>query len=248
MIVLFTEFMDLTSADFLVRAVARLVETHLLLVVVLRDEELETLRDAAPQTADDVTRAVTAGALLRDRLMVLTLACGTSACMSWKANMTGCRDRPGPGLRRPQEQEPLVSEAADAALDSGAAGQSRAVSARRIRTNGRRSTNCSSAWRSARCACSTTRRCWRCRCSIDPALSSLSVARETSLDKGLVAYLEQLCTRAYFQLYGVPTSAWRQFLHFFRTGWPVGGSRRCGGRRSSACSSVSSGRVRAIGS
>jgi uncharacterized protein (DUF58 family) len=72
MIVLFTEFTDLTSADFLVRAVARLVETHLLLVVVLRDDELETLRDAAPQTADDVTRAVTAAALLRDRLMVLT--------------------------------------------------------------------------------------------------------------------------------------------------------------------------------
>lgn len=52
------------------------------------------------------------------------------------------------------------------------------------------------------------------------ALSSLSVARETSLDKSLVTYLEQLCTRAYFQLYGVPTSAWRQLLHFFRTGWP----------------------------
>ena len=72
MIVLFTEFTDLTSADFLVRAVARLVEKHLLLIVVLRDEELETLRDAAPQIADDVTRAVTAAALLRDRLMVLT--------------------------------------------------------------------------------------------------------------------------------------------------------------------------------
>jgi uncharacterized membrane protein SpoIIM required for sporulation len=52
------------------------------------------------------------------------------------------------------------------------------------------------------------------------ALSSLSVARETSLDKSLVAYLEQLCTRAYFQLYGVPTSAARQLLDFFRTGWP----------------------------
>ena len=52
-------------------------------------------------------------------------------------------------------------------------------------------------------------------------LSSLSVARETSLDKGLIAYLEQLCTRAYFQLYGVPTSAWRQLLDFFRTAWPA---------------------------
>src|SRR3546814_4313356 len=37
------------------------------------------------------------------------------------------------------------------------------------------------------------------------ALSSLSVARETSLDRALVRYLEQLCTRAYFQIYGVQT-------------------------------------------
>jgi len=52
------------------------------------------------------------------------------------------------------------------------------------------------------------------------ALSSLSVARETSLDKSLVAYLEQLCTRAYFQIYGVPTSPMRQLGQFFARGWP----------------------------
>ncbi|MGN6375617.1 MAG: stage II sporulation protein M [Sphingomonas sp.] len=52
------------------------------------------------------------------------------------------------------------------------------------------------------------------------ALSSLSVARETSLDRALVAYLEQLCTRAYFQIYGVPGSAWRQVGAFFARGWP----------------------------
>ena len=32
--------------------------------------------------------------------------------------------------------------------------------------------------------------------------SSLSVARETSLDRALVEYLESLCARAYFFLYG----------------------------------------------
>jgi uncharacterized membrane protein SpoIIM required for sporulation len=53
------------------------------------------------------------------------------------------------------------------------------------------------------------------------ALSSLSVARETSLDRSLVAYLEQLCTRAYYQIYGVPTSAMRQLGHFFARGWPA---------------------------
>lgn len=52
-------------------------------------------------------------------------------------------------------------------------------------------------------------------------LSSLSVARETSLDKSLVAYLEQLSTRAYFQIYGVPTSAWRQLGDFFKRTWPA---------------------------
>jgi uncharacterized membrane protein SpoIIM required for sporulation len=51
-------------------------------------------------------------------------------------------------------------------------------------------------------------------------LSSLSVARDTSLDRALVAYLEQLSTRAYFQIYGVQTSARRQIARFFLRGWP----------------------------
>ena len=53
------------------------------------------------------------------------------------------------------------------------------------------------------------------------ALSSLSVARETSLDRSLILYLEQLCTRAYFQIYGVPTSALGQLRRFFAHGWPA---------------------------
>ncbi|WBH18161.1 stage II sporulation protein M [Sphingomonas radiodurans] len=52
------------------------------------------------------------------------------------------------------------------------------------------------------------------------ALSSLSVVRETSLDRSLATYLERLCTRAYFQLYGVQTSLWQQLARFFVTGWP----------------------------
>jgi uncharacterized protein (DUF58 family) len=72
MIVLFTEFTDLTSANFMVRAARRMVRTHLLLVVVLRDEELESIAGREPQEAEDVTRAVTAAALLRDRRLALT--------------------------------------------------------------------------------------------------------------------------------------------------------------------------------
>lgn len=72
LIVLFTEFTDLTSVDFLVRAARRIVQTHLLLVVVLRDEELEAISGAYPERPDDVTRAVTAAALLKDRRLALT--------------------------------------------------------------------------------------------------------------------------------------------------------------------------------
>lgn len=51
-------------------------------------------------------------------------------------------------------------------------------------------------------------------------LSSLSVARDTSLDRALIGYLEQLCTRAYFQIYGVQTPFRRQLTGFFASGWP----------------------------
>lgn len=50
-------------------------------------------------------------------------------------------------------------------------------------------------------------------------LSSLSVARDTSLDRALIDYLEQLSTRAYFQIYGVRTSPWRQLRRFFARDW-----------------------------
>jgi uncharacterized membrane protein SpoIIM required for sporulation len=51
-------------------------------------------------------------------------------------------------------------------------------------------------------------------------LSSLSVARETSLDADLVGYLESLATRAYFILYGVQPTLWRRVRGFFGQAWP----------------------------
>ena len=45
-------------------------------------------------------------------------------------------------------------------------------------------------------------------------LSSLSVARETSLDADLVGYLESLSTRAYFLLYGVHSPLWARLIAF----------------------------------
>ncbi len=52
------------------------------------------------------------------------------------------------------------------------------------------------------------------------ALSSLSVARATSLDAGLIAYLESLSARAYFFVYGARTTPTRQVAEFFRESWP----------------------------
>ena len=72
MIILFTEFTDSVSADFMLRAIRRLVETHLVVIVVLRDEELEAIAAADPQSADDVTRAITAGDLLKERRFVIS--------------------------------------------------------------------------------------------------------------------------------------------------------------------------------
>ena len=50
-------------------------------------------------------------------------------------------------------------------------------------------------------------------------LSSLSIARESSLDAGLVTYLEGLSLRSYFLVYGTQTSFFRWFKGFFGGGW-----------------------------
>ena len=52
-------------------------------------------------------------------------------------------------------------------------------------------------------------------------ISALSVARETSLDRALIDYLEGLTTRAYFFLYGVRGRLGPRILTFFRQDWPA---------------------------
>lgn len=52
------------------------------------------------------------------------------------------------------------------------------------------------------------------------ATSSLSVARATSLDASLIAYLESLTTRAYFFVYGPRTRLMQRLTRFFRQDWP----------------------------
>lgn len=52
------------------------------------------------------------------------------------------------------------------------------------------------------------------------ALASLSVARAITLDRALIAYLEDLSGRAYFFVYGSRSSRLQQISRFFREGWP----------------------------
>ncbi|MGZ6018281.1 MAG: stage II sporulation protein M [Phenylobacterium sp.] len=52
------------------------------------------------------------------------------------------------------------------------------------------------------------------------ALSSLSMARAISLDQGLIAYLESLCTRAYFFFYGTRARPLERLAGFFTDEWP----------------------------
>jgi len=71
LIVVFTDFADATSAELMIENVGRLMRRHLVLFVAFRDEELEQMVRAEPLSPDDVSRAVIAAALLREREVVL---------------------------------------------------------------------------------------------------------------------------------------------------------------------------------
>jgi uncharacterized protein (DUF58 family) len=71
LVVVFTDFADTTSAELMIENVGRLLRRHLVLFVVFRDEELEALAQAEPAEPDDVSRAVIAAALLRERDLVV---------------------------------------------------------------------------------------------------------------------------------------------------------------------------------
>jgi uncharacterized protein (DUF58 family) len=72
LIIVFTEFTDQTGAELMIRVATSLMARHLVLFVVLADEELETRAAAEPWTIDDVSRAVIAAAMLRERRLVVS--------------------------------------------------------------------------------------------------------------------------------------------------------------------------------
>ncbi len=72
LVVVFTDFADSTSAELMIENLGRLLSRHLVLFVVFRDEELEALTRATPSEPDDVSRAVIAHTLLREREVVIS--------------------------------------------------------------------------------------------------------------------------------------------------------------------------------
>jgi uncharacterized membrane protein SpoIIM required for sporulation len=52
-------------------------------------------------------------------------------------------------------------------------------------------------------------------------LSALSVARSTSLDRAVIDYLESLCARGYFFIYGSRATVLEKLTSFFRTDWHI---------------------------
>jgi uncharacterized protein (DUF58 family) len=72
LIVVFTDFADSTSAELMIDNIERLLRRHLVLFIVFRDEELDSMADKEAVEAEDVSRAVIADALLRERDVVIS--------------------------------------------------------------------------------------------------------------------------------------------------------------------------------
>jgi uncharacterized protein (DUF58 family) len=71
LVVVFTDFADPTSAQLMLESAGRLSTRHLLLFVLFEDAELEAVRRRTPGEPADVSRAVAADALLRERETVV---------------------------------------------------------------------------------------------------------------------------------------------------------------------------------
>ena len=71
LIVVFTEITDPTAAELMIEAAARLLKRHLVLLVVMQDEDLESMTQIEPTSPADISRAVVAAGLMRERDTVI---------------------------------------------------------------------------------------------------------------------------------------------------------------------------------
>jgi uncharacterized protein (DUF58 family) len=70
LVILFTEFVDTVTAELMLESVQRLTQRHAIIFVTLKDAYLEETADRAPNSFQDVARAVVAQDFLHDRSVV----------------------------------------------------------------------------------------------------------------------------------------------------------------------------------
>jgi len=71
LIVVFTDFVDTTNAELMIENMGRLLRRHIVIFVAFRDEALENLLQTKPEETDDISRAVIAENLMRERDLVI---------------------------------------------------------------------------------------------------------------------------------------------------------------------------------
>ena len=164
-------------------------------------------------TADDVTRAVTAGGLLRERQVVIARLRQLGVHV-----LEADHRRLGPAL-----VQPIWTSSGKTCCERGA---------RRRRPPDAGRLPCRARGRLEAFEALLTRVEKRAPRALSDdellalpvlyrsTLSSLSVARATSLDNALIAYLERLCPRGYFFVYGARRGLPRRIADFFPHDWP----------------------------
>lgn len=71
LVVVFSDFVDTTTAELLVENITVLNRSHVIVFVALRDPALEHIANGAPNDLADVARSVSAGEMLRERRLVM---------------------------------------------------------------------------------------------------------------------------------------------------------------------------------
>ncbi len=71
LIIIFTDFVDTTSAELMIENIGILAKRHLVVFVTIRDPELESMVDRAPDDLDGVATLVAANQWVQDRRRVL---------------------------------------------------------------------------------------------------------------------------------------------------------------------------------
>ena len=221
--VVFTDFADTTSAELMLENVGRLLRSHLVLFVVFRDEELEAIATREPPTsADDVSRAVIAAALLRERELVID-----PAAPPGRADRRRARRPPRPGAAQP----PISTSSAGTCCDGARMAELR-LKSHRFRAE--RESRLAPAG-SACCAKAEGRSAARAfgrraagGAGALPRHPVVAVGGARDLARpSLIAYLESLCTRAYFFVYGARPSALERLSRLLRPRLAGGGAKAC---------------------